>query len=153
MRKFVHLSAWSLLTAVSSPAIACGEPSPEWYQKVSDAVIDGTARCDAEQRSCRVRITSVVKDNGYALARGQSLDLDFVEFEFIENSENLIIYSCGGPLFEPEFARFSGRFYLNVDEVTGDVIVRRHRIRGQDGQLWREHSCTEADGEFQCSYE
>ena len=154
MRPARLFAALTMLFALSTPpALACGEPSLEWYQQKSDAVIDGVARCNSEKRSCKVRISRVVKRGAYTLERGRTLDLDFVEFQFIESSDKRIAYSCGSPLFEPEFSRFTGRFYLDVDKFSGEATVRRHRIRTDDGKLWRESYCVENNGTFKCKYQ
>lgn len=138
-----------------SAAIACGEPLDDWYFDVSAAVIEGRAVCNAESRTCDVRVTRVLKNSQNLSLANKHVELDFVEFKIIESEESdgsmTIIYACGSPLFEPEIERFRGRFFLDRDSRTRAVRVRRHRIYADDGGLWRPSDCETRDGKVICS--
>lgn len=115
-------------------AMACGDPSDRWYAKVSDVVFDGVARCDATERTCRIRVTRIIKNPLNLAIEYQPIIVDFQNWyaEQAQSNPNEIIMICGVPLFEPEDERFRARFYADLDEESAELIVRTHRRRAID---------------------
>ena len=154
MRSLFTMSMAVAALALPSAAQACGEPSNDWYAGVSDVIIDGRARCNSDRDVCNVQVSEVVKADPRFDLKGRTLRLEFTNFDDdFEQPEGAIVMICGGRLFEPEFVRFTGRFYLEYDEELRELVVRRHRVKASDGKLWRESSCVESDGKIKCSYE
>lgn len=146
----------SMIAAVApSAALACGEPSDQWYFDVSEVVVEGEAQCDRSAQFCSVEITSIRKGDQYLKGQSEPLILNFTNDIIIDNSidedgTQRIIYTCGGRLFEPDMNRFFGLFFIDADVKTGELFARRHRIRLEDGQWRRPSDCEMIEGEIKC---
>jgi hypothetical protein len=70
--------------------------------------------------------------------------------DYYRKNPDTIVITCGVPVFEPQFSRFRGRFFANVDPETSELVVRTYRIRTRDPRLWRERDCELVDREIAC---
>lgn len=123
-----------LTLAAPGAALACGDPTEEWYVAVSDVVFDGSARCQLEERSCRITVNRVFKNPLNLGIEQRPFEVDFQNWYADSRRANpdLIIITCGVPVFEPDQERFRARFYANLNQSTGELVVRRHVLRGTD---------------------
>lgn len=123
-----------LLGLLPSAALACGDPTDDWYESVSDVVFEATARCSVEQRSCSLRVHRIVKNPLNLELRRRPIEVDYQNWytDFYAANPDEIIIVCGVPLFEPDQERFRARFYANLDQRTSELIVRRARLTNQN---------------------
>ncbi len=108
-------------------AYACSDPSERWYVDVSDVVFDAVADCNPDRRSCRLRVTSIVKNPQNLAIDRRRIEVDYQNWyaDWHASNPDEIIIICGVPVFEPTETRFRARFYANLDEKTSELIVRR----------------------------
>ena len=135
--RIVGFLALPTLLFSAGDALACGDPSPQWYHEVSDVVFDGSAKCDFEARTCNLTVMRVHKNpENYAIER-RRIVVDFQDWlgDWYATNPNEILIICGTPQFEPELTSFRARFFANVDEETAELVVRRAEIRGADKNL------------------
>ncbi|MBL8649166.1 MAG: hypothetical protein JNL35_02030 [Sphingopyxis sp.] len=111
-------------------AQACSDPSERWYVKVSDVVFDAVANCNPDQRSCQLRVTSIMKNPQNLAIDRRRIEVDYQNWYadwFASNPDEIIII-CGVPVFEPTETRFRARFYANLDKKTSELIVRKAEV-------------------------
>ena len=135
--RIARLLALPALLGISGGALACGDPSPQWYYDVSDVVFDASATCDAEARTCELLVQRVKKNpKNFAIER-RRIVVDFQDWLGDINAANPdeILLICGTPQFEPEMVSFGARFFANVDEETSELVVRRAVIRSAETNL------------------
>jgi hypothetical protein len=122
------------LAVTSQSAVACSDPSEQWYVNVSDVIFDGSAVCDSEKRSCRIRVNRVLKNPLYLVVDRRPITVDFQNWyaDYMAEHPDEIILACGVPYFEPEQQKFRARFYANLDKKTSELIIRKYRIRNTE---------------------
>ncbi len=122
-----------LAVALCAPgtASACGTPSDRWYRDVSDIIFDGFANCKPAEETCRIRVSRVLKNPLHLSVQRRLIDIDYYSWydEFYEQNPGVIVLACGVPRFKPDAERFRARFYANLDEETGELVVRRYVVR------------------------
>lgn len=113
-------------------AQACGTPTDQWYFDVSDVVFEASAICDVEQRTCRLRVSNVLRNPDGLGIESRPFEVDYQNWyrDYYATHPDTIVLACGVPLFEPDSERFQARFYANLDAETSELIVRRADIRG-----------------------
>lgn len=123
----------ALCLSLPGTAIACGNPSEQWYRDVSDVIFDGVANCKPKEESCWIRVTRVVKNDLALGIERRTIEIDYYSWyeEQAKEYPNVIILACGVPHFKPEEERFSARFYANLNEETSELVVRRFLTKGK----------------------
>lgn len=127
-------AAVSLSVALPSASLACGS-TEEWYFENVEVVFEASARCDLDERTCRVRVNRVLKNpKQFALAQ-RNIRVDFHNW-YADNPspEGAIVMRCGYPLFEPEQRKFRARFYADIDKKSGELRVRKLRYLGEQAE-------------------
>ncbi|MEP0191232.1 MAG: hypothetical protein ABJP70_11470 [Erythrobacter sp.] len=131
--RFFAIAGAALALGAPGIAAACVDPSEQWYRDVSDVIFDGSAVCEPEKESCRIRVSRVIKNPDHLAIEDRWIDIDFYSWydEYYANNPNTIVLACGVPRFKPDEERFRARFYANLDDETQELVVRRYLPREQ----------------------
>ena len=130
-RALIALAAALPALAMAGTARACGDPPEQWYEDVSDVVFEASAFCTPERRSCRLRVTNVLKNPDHLAIERRPFEVDYQNWnaDWHDGNSDRITWFCGAPYFEPAQQTFRARFYANLDEETSELIIRRAVIR------------------------
>jgi hypothetical protein len=133
-------------------ASACGYRPEQWYKDVSDVIFEGVASCDATERSCKIKVTKILKNPMNLSITNEPIVIDY--YSWYADPSNVgpgeIVLACGVPVFEPDLRNFRGRFYANRDPRSLELRVRRHLVRSSERRLRSPYDCADIDGKIVC---
>lgn len=132
--KMSIVSVAALALGLPGIASACGNPGEQWYRDVSDVIFEGTAVCQPEKEVCQIRVQRILKNALNLGIDNRRIEVDYQNWyaDNYENHPNVIVIACGVRYFQPEEGRFRARFYANLDEASGELVVRRAVQHGMD---------------------